>query len=259
MIPSSLAHRIISTHGLVADSWLSAFPDTPSVIPDNTIASDGLEFHGATCDSVLNTWRTPKGMVPTPESQDPRAKRLDYIFHSPKHSSVKAIKVGMTEPVEINGQKHSLSDHFSVEVTLALLPNQHQQYALSRGLSMEPVPHDRLIEIAGDARAEEAEIVNQVGEKDEQYLPQDVLEEILAVRKKYYEKEVREKSMRLGHFWASIPALVAVHVGVWWSPHNGVAFMLTFLAWVIAVTGGLNGLIGFIFVNSGMSFSHSSP
>lgn len=260
MIPSSLAHRIISTNGLVSDSWLSAYPDTPSIRPPNATAQHNIEVLGTTCDSVLNTWRMPGPNIPPQDSVDPRAQRLDYVFHSPRTSSVRAIKVAMIDPMQIpsegkgSGGVMSVSDHFAVDVVLALAPSEEQQNALNRGHSMDPQPMRTLIEVAGSARAQEADLVGQVGEKDEKYIPQEVLNEILAVRKKYADREQKEYKWRIAHFWASIPALVATHVGVWWSPHNGVSFMLVFVSWVIAVTGVMDGLIGFIFTGSGECF-----
>lgn len=197
----------------------------------------------------------PGPNIPPPDSADPKAQRLDYVFHSPRMSSVRRVKVGMTEPMQVKGKSGketiSLSDHFAVDVVLALVPSEQQQNALSRGHSMDLQPMRTLIEVAGPARAQEADIVDQIGETDEVYLPQGVLEDILAVRRSYAAREEKEYTWRIAHFWVSIPALIATHIGVWWSPHNGVSFMLVLLSWVIAVTGVMDGLIGFIFTGSG--------
>ncbi|CUS13087.1 unnamed protein product [Tuber aestivum] len=260
MIPPSLAHRIISTHGLVSDSWLSANPTTPSIAPPKTDAKTNIEVLGATCDSVLNTWRMNTPTLPPPETEDPKGKRLDYIFHVPRYSSVQDIKVGMTEPMPMPSQRGgkggaggccTLSDHFSVELTLSLAPSQQQQRALAEARSPDPVSNSTLSNVAGAVRAEEAQITNQVGEREhEQYLPPTIIDEILELVAKYAKRERFEYAWRLSHFWGSLVALAGLHVGVWWSPHNGVSFALMFVAWVIAVTGGLDGLIGFLFMGS---------
>ncbi|KAA8907530.1 Endonuclease/exonuclease/phosphatase [Sphaerosporella brunnea] len=260
MIPSSLAHRLISTHGLVSDSWLSAYPDTPDVAPPGRSAQYNIETMGVTCDSVLNTWRMHGLTLPPPETNDPGGKRLDYIFHSPTNSSVRSVKVGMTEPMDMPsqtggkggaGRNCSLSDHFSIEVQLALAPNYEQQRALADAKNPTPVSHESLIDFAGPARAREAEMSHQIGEKGgEKYLPSDIIEEIFAVHKEYNDREIKEKKWRIAHFFLSVIVLILLHVAIWWSPHNGVAFLIMVLGWIIAVTGVLDGLIGFMFTGS---------
>ena len=271
MIPSSLAHRLISTHGMVSDSWLSAYPSTPDIHPPGANAQFNVEVMGATCDSVLNTWRMPGLRLPPPDTVDPRGKRLDYVFHSPANSSVRSIMVGMTEPMDMPsqtggkggaGRNCSLSDHFSVEVQLALAPNYEQQHTLAVAKNPALIPNESLIDIAGSARAQEAEMSHQVSEvSGERYLPMDIIDKIFAVQSEYTAREVKEKFWRIAHFWASIPVLVLLHVAVWWSPHNGVSFCIMFLGWVVAVTGVMDGLIGFIFTGSGMysPFRRSGP
>jgi len=267
MIPSSLAHRLISTHGMVSDSWLSAYPTTPDIHPPGANARFNIETMGATCDSVLNTWRMPGLELPPPETVDPRGKRLDYVFHSPSNSSVRSVKVGMTEPMDMPsqtggkggaGRNCSLSDHFSVEVQLALVPDHEQQLELARAMNPDPIPRESLIDIAGSARAQDAEMSRQVGQlSGEKYLPVDIIDNIFTVQREYTAREVKEKFWRIAHFWASIPVLILLHVAVWWSPHNGVSFLIMFLGWVVAVTGVMDGLIGFIFTGSGM-YPHST-
>ena len=258
MIPSSLAHRIISTYGLVSDSWLSANPKTPAMQPPGSTAKYNIEVLGATCDSVVNTWRMPGPTRPPDSTIDPRAQRLDYIFHSPRNSSVAAIKVGMIEPMPMPsqtggkggaGKECTLSDHFSVELQLRLAPSPIQTAEIERVRSTS-ISHKSLVDITGEARAEEAELVDQVGTKDERYIPATILADILTVQREYFAKEEKEYFWRIAHFWASVVVLLGTHVAVWWSPHNGVSFVLLLLAWVVAVTGTLDGLIGFIFTGA---------
>ncbi|KAF8545448.1 Endonuclease/exonuclease/phosphatase [Trichophaea hybrida] len=260
MIPSSLGHRLISTHGLVSDSWLSANPNTPDIHPPGASAQYNIETMGATCDSVLNTWRMPGDTLPPPDTVDPYGKRLDYVFHSPTNSSIRAIKVGMTEPMDMPsqtggkggaGRNCTLSDHFSVEVQVALAPNYEQQQALAAAKNPSPIPTDSLVDIAGPARAHEAKLTQQVGEKErEKYLPLGIIDEIVVVQREYTAQEIDEKRWRIAHFFASLPVLIAIHVVVWWTQHAAIAFMLVFVSWLVAVTGVINGLIGFIFLGS---------
>lgn len=230
MVPSSLAHRIISTHGRVADSWLAAHPLTPAAPPPAASARFNIDVMGATCDSALNTWRMPGPTLPPPDAADsPHAKRLDYVFHSPRNSAVRAARVAMTEPMPMPaqtggkggaGRNCSLSDHFALEVQLLLAPSSAQR---------------------------------REGEREgERYLPESTIDEIFAVLREYMAREIGEKKWRIFHFFASIPVLVGLHVAVWWSPHHAVDFLLVLLAWSVAVTGVLDGLVGFIFTGSGI-------
>ncbi|KAL7274325.1 phospholipase C type enzyme [Rhizina undulata] len=260
MIPPSLAHRIIATHGLVSDSWLSLYPNTPNVSPPSTDAKTNIEVYGVTCDSVLNTWRMEGPLLPPPETLDPHAKRLDYVFHSPRYSSVVDVKVGMTETMPMPAQKGgkggsggycSLSDHYSVEVLLSLAPSPAQQSALAAARNPHKVPGDTLIDVAGEVRAEEAQLTGQVGEKEsETYLPVNIIDEILALIAGYTRREKFEYFWRIAHFWISVIALIAIHVGVWWSSNRGWAFFCVLLSWVVAISGTLDGLIGFLFMGS---------
>ncbi|KAF8433841.1 Endonuclease/exonuclease/phosphatase [Terfezia claveryi] len=223
MLPKSLAHHIITTHGLVSDSWLSAYPHTP----DTPLhAAYNLTTLGATCDSILNTWRleSTQSDFPSSESPDPDAQRLDYIFHSPLVSRVREIKVGFTELYKLPGKPKpgkgvmrggmvSLSDHFSVQVKLEITPPAQER-------------------------------------SEDVYLPIDVIEEIQTLSSKYVRREEWEFKWRIWHFWASILVLVALHVAVWWSTYDGVAFLFVVLSWMVGVSGVVNGMIGFLFMGS---------
>lgn len=241
MLPKSLAHHIITTHGLVSDSWLSAYPHTPD-IPLH--ASYNLTTLGATCDSILNTWRLTSTQpdLPSSESPDPDAQRLDYIFHSPLVSRVREIKVGFTELYKLpgkpkpgkgvmNGGMVSLSDHFSVQVKLEITPPGGSAGPL---ISLDGVD----VEEAAQERSEDV------------YLPIDVIEEIQTLSSKYVRREEWEFKWRTWHFWASILVLLALHVAVWWSTYYGMAFLFVMLSWMVGVSGVVNGMIGFLFMGS---------
>ncbi|KAL9047519.1 MAG: hypothetical protein Q9206_006710 [Seirophora lacunosa] len=148
MVPLSLAHQLITTHALVQDAWRVLHPESSlgaSSQPaekardrDIPSASYNLQENGATCDSILNTWRWGKQQQKAlfrgeeiaidPLASDPRAKRLDYIFFGNGSSTssdlapwrVQSAKVGMTDRhPDLNC---SLSDHFSVEATITRFP-----------------------------------------------------------------------------------------------------------------------------------------
>ncbi|KAF8476900.1 Endonuclease/exonuclease/phosphatase [Kalaharituber pfeilii] len=248
MLPSSLVHHIITTHGLVSDSWLSRYPSTPTTLTANLNASHNIEVLGATSDSIVNTWRMPahKIDIPSSDTHDPRAQRIDYIFHSPRVSKVVEVKVGCTEPMKLPGGPHksgkgvarggmvSLSDHFSVQARLEIPPPRTQ-------------PQLQLITLSDSSAAE----IGAQEAHEELYLSPEVLDEIQMLTAKHTKREEWEYTWRIAHFWISVVALVGIHVGVWWGTrYAGTAFLCTFLAWVVGVTGVMNGLIGFLFMGS---------
>ena len=67
MIPLSLAHQLLTTHGAALDAWRVLHPSSSiGSTLDQPEKARGLEMptaqfnlteNGATCDSVLNTWR----------------------------------------------------------------------------------------------------------------------------------------------------------------------------------------------------------
>lgn len=141
--PAAAEHGILTSHAPVRDVWRVLHPESSlgsvhdprrRAVPT---AEANLLTHGATSNSVLNTWRWPRSAQkklrmralsgePGPSTPDPAGKRLDYIFASTAARElpggevggwvVRRARVGMT-------QRHpelgcSLSDHFSVEATL---------------------------------------------------------------------------------------------------------------------------------------------
>ncbi|KAL8970346.1 MAG: hypothetical protein Q9183_001567 [Haloplaca sp. 2 TL-2023] len=144
MVPSSLAHRLITTHAPVQDVWKVLHPDSSLGSANHPLEKErrrdipsarySLQENGATCDGVYNTWRWTKhdqkllfkgeDLAVDPATPDPRAKRLDYIFfgntlsHFPDAAQwrIQSARVGMTgRHPRLNC---SYSDHFSVEATL---------------------------------------------------------------------------------------------------------------------------------------------
>lgn len=249
MIPLSLAHRIIETHSPVRDVWRILHPDSSvGAARDNVEqlrdkpmpnAEFNLTKNGATCDSALNTWRWNKAHkqrldkgenVQIPSSvDDPNAKRLDYIFFSSgEHHdattgtrtaewTLKEANVGMT-------MRHpklfcSLSDHFAVEATLV---RSVKAPSSSNGPWALP----------------------------ETYLPIEVYDEILATIVKYQGRECTQRRLRLGHFGFQFLLTVGCLIGVWWSPHNYVSFILILVSSLSLSVGVIDGLMGGLFVSS---------
>lgn len=253
MVPLSLAHRLIESQAPVRDVWRVVHPESSLgaaldiaehvrglPIPDIKF---NMSKNGTTCDSACNTWRWDKerqkkldrgDLIHVDASTtDPHAKRLDYIFFGSgvSHSaaarswSVDEVSVGMTERHSI--LHCSLSDHFSVEVSLSCREVPKTPQAGSRYLG-------------------HGETVKDITGR----LPDEIFEEILAMIHKYRDREISQRRLRLGHFGVSLAISVFCLVGVWWSPHNGVAFMLTLISSLGLTAGVIDGLIGGLFVSS---------
>ncbi|KAI9673884.1 MAG: phospholipase C type enzyme [Caeruleum heppii] len=242
MIPLSLAHQLITTHAPVEDVWRTLHPDSSigaaiddaekvrgRVIPT---AEYNLQENGTTCDSAMNTWRWDKSMQKRVakgedlevdvQSEDPRAKRLDYIFtgHEPHgHASsgpyqrwaITDVRLSMTERHPT--LKCSLSDHFAVEATL-------QKGTASVGLTRSRI------------------------------LPSSTYTSILSLISTYNARERRQRRLRLSHFGLQLLLSVGCHVAVWFSPRPFVGFLLMLLSSLGLAAGVIDGLIGGLFVGS---------
>lgn len=248
MTPLSLAHRVVESHGRASDVWRILHPDSSLgaaidalektrglPIPD---AAFNLSENGATCDSVLNTWRWNKGqqkrltkgdsITVDPSTADPRAKRLDYIFFADAlgEYSVKSVNVGMT--MRHPALQTSLSDHFSVEATLEKVERSpfadHPQRLSTMFTSGELDRSD--------------------------YLPVATYDSIITMINSYNARERRQRHLRLSHFGVQLTIAVSCLVAVWWSPHNYVAFVLMLVSTIGLSAGVIDGLIGGLFVGS---------
>ncbi|KAL9064235.1 MAG: hypothetical protein Q9157_007906 [Trypethelium eluteriae] len=253
MRPKSLAHQLIETHGHVRDVWREVHLDSSLGSTEDELernrgrpvpsADFNITENGATCDSILNTWRWNKDQqkrldkgedILIPESDlDPHAKRLDYIFFGSGESTVagnaasqspwrvKSTTVGMTER---HPTLHcSLSDHFSVAATLTRLPS-------SSPSSPSKASH----------RADQ-------GTGSVSFLPVEVYTDILTITSTYTTRERKQGRLRLYHFLVQIGVSVGCLVAVWWSPHNYVAFILMLVSTLGLSVGVVQGLMGGIF------------
>lgn len=256
MVPLSFAHQLITGYASVQDAWRVLHPNS-SIGPANDdlerkrgreipTAAYSLSENGATCDGVLNTWRWSKeqqkkqykgeNIVVEDTTQDPRAKRLDYIFigdseylRSPNSNKwhVQDIKVGMTERHPSIGC--SLSDHFSVEATL------------SRGGNSAELPLH-----TGQAESENS-TTQHIDFNSRSISTYDT---ILSMIEIYTRRERHQRHFRLANFGISIVVAVGCFIAIWWSPRPFVAFLLILLSTLGFGAGVLDGLIGGLFIGS---------
>lgn len=274
MIPLSLAHRLISTHSPVKDVWSLLHPDSsvgaaidaPEKARQRPVPSAqfNLTENGATCDSVLNTWRWEKDeqkklgpgkpAIEIPlDTLDPKAKRLDYIFASTGYNettpekggwAVKTAKVGMTE-------RHptlqcSLSDHFSVECTLVHTSSLTKQ-TISTTEESAPLSNT----LSKQSTRSELEALNaQFKSPLQKHLPVSTYDEIIAMIHKYHARESKQRRWRLRHFVGWVCISIGCYIAVWWSPKNYVSFILMLLSSLGLAAGVIDGLIGGLFVGS---------
>jgi len=274
MVPMSLAHKLVSTHAPVRDIWFLLHPDSSLGAAEDPVekarrrpiptADINILENGATCDSVLNTWRWNKGqqkllgpnkpVIEVPRDRiDPRAKRLDYIFAStgfdptrPEQGGwiVKSAKVGMLFRHPDLGC--SLSDHFSVECTLV---HTKSIEGGTKGYK-EELAVDRGTFLYSPANSEFRYRHSQLNYTPPSYLPVSIYDEILAMIHKYQKRERRQRRLRLSHFLVSVVISIGCFAAVWWSPRNFVAFVLILVSTLGLFAGVIDGLIGGLFVGS---------
>lgn len=245
MTPLSFAHQLITAHAPVQDVWRVIHPDSSLGAVSNVLerkrgretptAGYNITKNGATCDSVLNTWRWSKQyqkrlskgeeIVVDEQTLDPKAKRLDYIFIGNGTKSaefmepmweVQSAQLGMTGRHPTIGC--SLSDHFSVEATISR----------SAMPSSSPSPSKQPINpMSPTAYAEIQEMTST-----------------------YMARERSQRRWRLTHLWLSVCISCGFLVGTWWAPHPGVAFTFALLSTFNLAAGIVNGLIGGLFMSA---------
>ncbi|CAK7208221.1 phospholipase C type enzyme [Sporothrix bragantina] len=225
--------------------------------PTIPTAAYNLAENGAASDNVLNTWRWPKDkqkrlhkfyrqrqqqhrqqgtgtgadidleaeFVVPPETSDPRAKRLDYVFYaSPALAgssnpvwSTKAARVEMVDRHPTLGC--SVSDHYAVAVTLTRASDAES------GQSTSAHPTNAVTTLA-------------------------TYDNVLAESDKYMLREQKQRYWRGVHFFVSVAVVVGCLVAVWFVPRNFVAFLLTLLATLGLATGVVDGLMALLFFGS---------
>ena len=251
MLPLSFAHKLIIAHAPVIDAWRMLHPNSSIGAAIDTVEKErgrgipnawyNTTENGATCDSIMNTWRWSKKqqkrlrkgekVIVEEKTLDPGAKRLDYVFIGDGigHASVQEHKwridgarVGMTERHPSLGC--SLSDHFSVEVTLS-------RSALNSA------------DIARD-------IPERVVDSGTVPLPVSTYTKILSMIDSYTLRERRQRQLRLGHFILSIFISIGCFAATWWSPRAFVSFLLVLISTLSFGAGVIDGLIGGLFMSS---------
>lgn len=242
MLPGSFAHRLILGNAPVRDVWGVLHPDSSigaavdkverergRPVPD---AEFNLVENGATCDSRLNTWRWSKEQwnragkgvdvcAVDRKAEDPRAKRLDYIFvgggvrgHPEMKWRVESARISMTE---LHPELAcSLSDHFAVEAVVSR-SNDPAQGAVAPNAALTPDTYDLILDMIY----------------------------------KYGQRERSQRRWGLAHFILSVLVSIGCFVGVWWTGHLPyVAFILVVVSTLNFGAGILDGLIGGLFVSS---------
>ncbi|OBR15882.1 endonuclease/Exonuclease/phosphatase [Colletotrichum higginsianum IMI 349063] len=279
MRPLSLPHRIITAHAPVHDAWRTLHPDSSLGAADDPLerargrpvptADFNLKENGATSDHAYNTWRWPKEQqkklgegrdkitVP-PDTPDRKGKRLDYIFFGSAPQSrdgdgggggtwvVRSARVGMVEPHPQLGC--SLSDHFSVEVTLSYRQPRREP---------EQVGNDALLDEAsylqgpsGNSRRDSFMSANPLVPLKALFLPIPIYDDILSEIRHYTHREEGQRRWRAIHFLAWFAVLIACLIAVWFSPHNFISFILMLLSSLGLVAGVVDGLMSLLFFNS---------
>ncbi len=282
MVPLSLAHRLITAHAPVQDVWRVLHPDSSvGAAEDVQVKARGhltptaeynLTENGTTCDSVLNTWRWSKEqrrklgradeILVNGQTQDVRAKRLDYIFfgqcgesgaqtgdpESTPYWIVDGVNVGMTDRHPT--LKCSLSDHFSVEATLKRYSEDVQEANGHMPAVRGGMDTNYGADVDTEKLRQTSDRVLRAASGHVTPLPPATYDEILEMIAKYKKREYRQRSLRLSHFVLSTVASLGCLVAVWWSPRNFVSFILMLLSTFGLGFGIIDGMIGGLFVNA---------
>ncbi|RMZ89491.1 hypothetical protein DV736_g3264, partial [Chaetothyriales sp. CBS 134916] len=274
MVPLSFAHTLVENRSGVRDVWRIIKPASSigASIDDAEKqrrivmnekpcpnVQESLDEHGHTCDSVLNTWRWSKDerraleksrdRTIAPKDEDPKAKRLDYIFfgYSKGGWEVKDARVALTE--RHPELRCSLSDHFAVEATLvpSVRPEVPAKVLDEKALeeSSEGIQFNQ-------EQADFKEDCNGTVSKTQtrSALGLSLYDDILKMVNKYTLRERKQRRWRLWHFLTSAVISIGCFVAVWWSPGNCVAFVLILISSLGLMAGTLDGLIGGLFVGS---------
>ncbi len=287
-VPESLPYRIISDLTPARDAWRVLHPDSSLGAADDDperarrrpipTAEFNINENGVTSNSIYNTWRWSKSQQRAlGSSQDPmfiphdtpdnRGQRIDYIFVScgslPHLGGsgwvVKNARVGMLE-------RHpqlqcSLSDHFSVEATLAFHVLQAESInssssdqvaeisdrpGVDRGTYLESPTSSEFRNIRArasyDGQLRDASLASNG-------LPASTYEEILSLIKEYRSREETQKQWRGLHFLFWVIVAIIGCVAVWFVPNYG-AFVFLLLCTLGLMIGTADGLLALLFFNS---------
>lgn len=135
MRPGTTNHKLITAHGLVADSWLSVHPEISQ--PLSQSPTDRIRTLGITSNSTWNTWRSKR--------IEANSKRLDYIFINEQQVRAVESVVVFTELVP---KLHcSYSDHFGVNTKIQLVDRPSPTEGLASGTAKTILTSDLFGEI----------------------------------------------------------------------------------------------------------------
>lgn len=252
-VPGSLTHRLFQHTAGLRDSWqdfhgeFEGGPEAMALLSPE----DQITLAGTTCDSQLNTWRADRARH--------EAKRLDYIFYDPKHSTPAGCRVSFIEPIPGIG---SVSDHFAVEADLLIHPvgssttNTHfEPPSKSSQITPQVTPGSHASGPFGNSQAiPNSESVPRLksfispstAADDMKLLYTDILELI----ESYKPTSIMQAKLRNWHFLLSIVVLIAMLISVWWGAARNrayVGFIFLVISIVVAVTGTVDGMMGFLF------------
>lgn len=157
-----------------------------------------------TCDSRLNSFR-PINLEQ--ETDDPNAKRIDYIFTS--EAQIDEVKVVATE--RIPGYDINYSDHFGVSVTLIMPPQDELRQIPKQG-----------------------------------FLSQKLFRSIREITTSYVIREQKHSFLRIGHFFLGLVVCLSMFISVWFVEVKGAIFVMLFISTMCSWCGVLDGCIGFI-------------
>ncbi|KAK0392524.1 hypothetical protein NLU13_2019 [Sarocladium strictum] len=268
--PLSIPHRIITERSPVLDTWRVLHPDSslgaalssPERERGRPIptAQFNLRENGTTSDGSYNTWRFSKKdqkrlrrgslVAVSPDQEDLKGKRLDYIFASngdltsDKAWVVKSAQVALADR---HADLHvSLSDHFAVQATLALHPIPSSSQPPSSPPA-DPSPSHPVADF--DAQLRHVKAIFDRPHPDPALMI-NLCDDILPFIARYKAREIKQRYWRGVHFYIAIAVWIGCLVAVWFSPANFVAFILLLIASLGLVAGVIDGLMALLFFSS---------
>jgi sphingomyelin phosphodiesterase 2 len=223
-------------------------------------AQFNLRENGTTSDGSYNTWRFSKKdqkrlrrgsiVAVRPDQEDPKGKRLDYIFASVgdlDSGNAWVVQSSSVALVDRHEDLHcSLSDHFAVQTTLALHPVPSSSQPPSSPPA-DPSPSHPMADF--DAQ------IRHVQTRSEKAYPDPatsigICDEIVPFIESYKARELKQRYWRGVHFYAAVAVWIGCLVAVWFSPANFVAFILLLIGSLGLVAGVIDGLMALLFFSS---------
>lgn len=279
-IPGSLSHRLFQHTAGLRDSWQDLhgeFEGGPEAM-GQLAPEDQIALAGTTCDSQLNTWRADR--------QRHEAKRLDYIFYDPKYASPLDCRVSFVEPIAgigsvsdhfaveatllisniINGVATTSPNPFASNMNLRAAATASSDANASSQSSMSSLDPPHQIQQLSNRRSglqhnmsyappgngapgsiHKVQTTTSSATRDELRL---LYSDILELIEEYKPTSILQARLRNYHFIASVIILIGILIAVWWgAAHNRayVGFIFILVTIAVAITGLLDGLIGFLF------------